>query len=294
VQVMLDGQSGDEIFGPALYLAGDRLRAGQLPSAVQLFRHGLASGSAGLPWRRTLRLLGRYAVAPLLPGPLQAALHGRHEPRHRAPDFMTDDAARLLAASTDELRFTRGAADGPLWWLHLRQLLIDDCEAAGLGDFTRQRSRWAGLEGRPPLFDVELIETALRIAPEYRFDPHLDRPIGRAAMAGLMPDEVRLSRRKSNLAPFYHRGLTGPDLAAIRQLLGYGRLEIERWVRPQVVRELLEHPPAARSGTWLQWQAAIWGCLTVECWLRSLGRPTFAEEMLERGDAAPLQASAAA
>ena len=179
----------------------------------------------------------------------------------------------------------------PRWWLNLKQLLIDDREAAGLGDFVRQRAQWVGIEARPPLFDVDLIDTVLRIPPQFRFDPYLDRPIGREALAGVLPDLVRLSRRKSNLAPLYHRGLIGPDLPLIRQLLGSDRLEIAPWVRREVVHDLIGNPPPVGGANWYDWLGAIWGCATAECWLRSLSEPGFAETTLERWPVARLKYS---
>ncbi len=279
IEVMLDGQGGDETFGPAPFLVADRIRAGRLVSAIDLIRHGFPKAGAGAPWRPTGRLLMHYGLRPALPHAVYSTLRRLRGPERHSPHFLSERASALLAHSGDDLAWTRGAHE-PRWWLNLRQLMIDDREAAGLGDFARQRTRWVGVEARPPLFDVELISTALRVPPEFRFDPYLDRPIAREALAGLLPDTIRLSHRKSNLAPLYHRGLTGPDLPLIRQLLAGDRLEIARWVRPEAVRYLTDHPPPVRGDNWYQWLNAIWGCVTAECWLRSLSDPLFAEQTL--------------
>ncbi len=284
VEVMLDGQGGDETFGLATFLIADRIRAGRLFSAVELIRHGFPGAGTGAPWRRTAGLLMHYGLRPALPYSVYSVLRGVRS-RHHSPFFINDRASTLLSESGEELRWAK-STDGPLWWLSLRALLIEDREAAGLGDYTRQRSLWLGLEGRPPLFDLDLITTALRVPPHLRFDPYLDRPIGREAFAGVLPDAVRLSHRKSNLAPFYLDGLTGRDLPMIRQLLSGDRLEIGAWVRRDVVRDLLEHPPSPRAENRYEWISAIWGCVSAECWLRSLEDSSFAERIL----AAPLTA----
>jgi hypothetical protein len=99
-------------------------------------------------------------------------------------------------------------------------------------------------------------------------------------MAGRLPDRVRLSGQKSNLAPFYFRGLSGPDLPLIRELLGSERLEITRWVRPEAVRAALNGPPDPGGAGWERWLSAVWGWLKVESWLRSLSDPAFAERFL--------------
>ena len=290
VQVILDGQGGDETFGMAPFFVADLIRGGRLLSAVGLVRHGFPGAGGQARWRPTARVLARYGLRPALPHSLYSTLRRLRVSQHPTPPHLNDRASGVLRDSGEGLGWLRDA-HGPRWWLNLRQLLIDDREAAGLGDFVRQRAQWAGIEGRPPLFDVDLIDTVLRIPPQFRFDPYLDRPIGREALAGLLPDPIRLSRRKSNLAPLYHRGLTGRDLPLIRELLGGDRLEIAPWVNRNVVRDLIAHPPPVGGPNWYDWLGAIWGCTTAECWLRSLSDPSFASTTLEHSPVARLEYS---
>ncbi len=290
VQVILDGQGGDETFGIAPFLVADLIRAGRLLSAVALVRHGFPGAGGQARWRPTARVVARYGLRPALPHSLYSTLRRLRVSRHPTPPHLNERASTLLRGSAEGLGWLRDARE-PRWWLNLRQLMIDDREAAGLGDFVRQRAQWVGIEARPPLFDVDLIETALRIPPQFRFDPYLDRPIGREALAGVLPDPIRLSRRKSNLAPLYHRGLIGPDLPLIRQLLGGDRLEIAPWVQREVVRDLIGNPPPVGGPNWYDWLGAIWGCTTAECWLRSLSDPGFAQRTLERAPVARLEYS---
>ena len=288
VQVMLDGQGGDEIFGIAPFLVADRLRAGRLLSAVGLIRHGFPGAGAGAPWPSTLRLLRQFGLRAAGGHRAYRLVRLVKRPERNPPAILNSTGIAALLRADDELRWMT-SGEGPCWWRHLRHVLVEDREANGLGDFIRQRAAWVGFEARPPLFDVELIETALRIAPEFRFDPYLDRPIAREALAGVLPDPVRLARRKSNLAPFYHRGLTGPDLPMIRRILGDGRLEIHRWVRADHLRGLLDAPPAAGTPGWAHWISTIWGCLSAECWLRWLADDTFVERMLAAQELVPLR-----
>jgi len=292
VQVLLDGQGGDETFGIAPFLVADLMRGGRLLSAVSLVRHRFPGAREKASWRPTARVLMQFGLRPALPRMMYSTLRRLRGPDRYSPAFLNDEASRRLAEHGEGLRWAR-ADDGPRWWMALRQLLIDDREAAGLGDFVRQRASWVGLEARPPLFDVDLITTTLRIPPEFRFDPYLDRPIGREALAGVLPDPIRLSRRKSNLAPLYHRGLTGPDLPLIRQLLGGDRLEIGQWTRREVVHSLIARPPRERAPGWYEWLNTVWACVTAECWLRSLSEPSFAEETLRHSRVPPLEYSLA-
>ena len=63
---MLDGQGGDELFGFSPYLIADRVRRGQLRTALRLLAQ--LPDHAGRPPRHVLRHLVReYAIRPLLP-----------------------------------------------------------------------------------------------------------------------------------------------------------------------------------------------------------------------------------
>ncbi len=115
-------------------------------------------------------------------------------------------------------------------------------------EYLRQRAASAGLVARPPLFDVDLVEFALRIPPELEFAAELDRPLIREAMRGRVPDVVRLDVLKSNLAPFHHASVAGPDLAPIREVLSSPDLEIAAYVDVDAVRRLVEDAPEFGSG----------------------------------------------
>jgi asparagine synthase (glutamine-hydrolysing) len=272
IDVLLDGQGGDETFGSAPFLVADELRRGNLPGALGLIRGGFQGAWRGVSARRAAQLLFHYGIRPQIPPRLRRQVRTLRDVGHYAPAHLTRPAARQLVDGSDDFMWA-GKHDGPLWWSHLRYLLIDRREDAGLGDYIRHRSRWFGLRGRPPLFDLALTEMTLQIPPEMRFDTHLDRPIGREAVAGLLPDEIRLSHRKSNLAPFYLRGLTGSDLPIIAHLLGAPALEIGRWVRPETLSAMLERPPRAGDPGRSEWMRVIWACASAELWLRQRRDP---------------------
>lgn len=290
VAVMLDGQGGDELFGLSAYLLADRLRSGRVLSAIDLARHRFPGAGAGAPWKAVMHILKAYGLRGALPHRAYVWQRRLRDASPIGPAFLGAAAQSILSETTDELRWAKSGG-APRWWLYLRHLLIEGREGTGLGDYVRQRSRWVGVEGRPPLFDVDLIDAALRLPPELAFDPYLDRPLAREAMAGLLPDTVRLSRRKSNLFPFYYDGLTGRDLPMARALLAGDRLEIERWADRGVVQGLLDNPPGPESPAVYGWLSALWSCVTMESWLRSLADPGYADRMLERSELAQLEHS---
>jgi asparagine synthase (glutamine-hydrolysing) len=270
IDVLLDGQGGDETFGATPYLVADELRGGRPNAAINLIRHSFQGAWRGVSLRAALPMITEYGARPLAPNALRDVIRARRDPRRYAPPLLAETIARSVARDDDEYAWTR-TRSGPIWWSHLRHLLTTVREDNGLGDYIRQRSEWFGLRGRPPLFDLGLTETTLRIPPEMRFDAHLDRPIAREAVAGLLPDAIRLSRRKSNLAPFYCRGLAGPDHPLLSTLLGAPDLEIARWVRRDALAELVNHPPsgAVTPAAANHWTTTIWPAVSLELWLRA-------------------------
>jgi asparagine synthase (glutamine-hydrolysing) len=135
------------------------------------------------------------------------------------------------------------------------------------------------VEGEHPfLDDLDLVELVLRLPPESAFDPRFDRPLLREAVAGLVPDDVRLRRGKSYFDALFQESLSGVDHDAIARLLGPGA-ETAALVDPARVREQLVEAPTERRGG--RWAWTLWRLTMLECWLRSQSDPGFAERVLE-------------
>ena len=60
--------------------------------------------------------------------------------------------------------------DGPLWWAHVAHGLTSVVQETGVFEDHRRRAASAGLEARHPLFDLELLELALRQPPHATLD----------------------------------------------------------------------------------------------------------------------------
>jgi Asparagine synthase len=187
-----------------------------------------------------------------------------------------------LEEHTDEWSWK--TLDGPRWWAHRVHLIVDAIEPLNLAEYVRHRAALARLEARPPLFDVDLVEHALRIPPQLNFDRRFDRPLVREAMAGRAPDSVRLWPTKSSLAPWYHDALVGHDLGLIRDLVLASDAETRPYTNHERVKALLYQPPRVNEEGWLYWIGATWSLLTVECWLRQQSDRRFAQSLLETGD----------
>ena len=278
VKAMLDGEGGDELFGAARGLIADRVRQGRMLAAVRQTAR-LPGAGAHPPLRPLARLVLRNGVRGALPYRLHQALRRARPATGSCPSWFRPDSARVLVDTDDSLAWKR--MSGPRWWAQLADSLTNGVAARGVHDHARRRAATAGLDARHPLLDAELLEFVLRLPPELSFDPHRGRPMLRASMAGLVPDEVRLRPGKSYFdAPFYE-AMAGHDRDAVRRILLHPGAEIGAFVDPGVVRrDLLDVAPREHPLGLRHWTASTWRLVTAEIWLRSQGGPAFAEQAL--------------
>jgi asparagine synthase (glutamine-hydrolysing) len=277
VEILLDGQGGDEVFGLSPFLLADRIRHGRLLSSLRLARR-FPLALEHPPWSQSLALWRMFGLKPAAPlAVIDRARRRRHGagPRHLQPHV-----ARLLLETTDPLAWRR-EADGPLWWAFKLELLLRGSEQARLAEHVRHRAAEVGIEARPPLLDLELIELVLRLPPEAHFDRRHDRPLIREGLRlGGVPDEVRYERRKSDIGGFYFRLVAGSDFAFIRELLTARDACLREYVVPTVLDDLREaSPPATHRGN-RAWSGRLWDLVVVETFLRELREPGFAEHAL--------------
>jgi asparagine synthase (glutamine-hydrolysing) len=288
VRVLLDGEGGDELFGHEPYLLADRLLGGRLASLADL-----ASRIPGIDEhpgvRPRIRILREYALKGALPHFGHRGLR-RARPKRYGPPWLTERSARLYAEIRDPWAWKVGS--GPLWWRHMADLLTAWRERLGSHDLCRQTAAWAGLtSGHPFLDDLDLIEFMLRVPPELAFDASLNRAFLRESMEGLVPDEVRLRRAKSDFTDLVVECLGGDDWLLVRELLSAPDAEINAFVLPEVVRRrLLDRPSNRRGGGW-SWP--VWRLVSTECWLRFQAAPEFVTDLIDRSGASGTEPEAA-
>ncbi len=265
VRTLLGGDGGDELFAPRGYLLADRLRQGRPDHALAL-AHQLPGGGAGIPRRELASTLATLALGGALPYRLQK-LGQRALPRRQAPAWLRRAARRDLAGSEDSHAWKR--LDGPLWWAHSADALSRGIDRAGVFEHQRRRSASAGLSTRHPLFDLDLVELALRAPPQASLDCRFGRPLLRASMAGLLPDAVRLRRDKAWFHSLIVDCLNRSDRALIRSILMSPRAELGAYVDLGEMRAALFDSDQALRRNPFQWMWQVWRLLTAELWLRS-------------------------
>jgi asparagine synthase (glutamine-hydrolysing) len=268
-RVVLGGDGGDELFAPRAYLLADSLRAGHLSHVLALA--GELPGADERPPRRAVAgVVAKFAVLGALPYALQSAmwrpLHAR-----QAPGWLRGATARALSESDDPFAWKR--MRGPRWWAHAAHGLTRGVEEAGVFEHHRRRAGLADLHARHPLFDLDLLELVLRSEPQASLDPHRNRPLLRASMAGSLPDSVRLRATKAWFDSLIVDCLARDDGTAVRALLSGRDCELRAYVEQNAMQRALFDRPGTASAPFA-WMHQVWRLLTAECWLRAENQPT--------------------
>jgi asparagine synthase (glutamine-hydrolysing) len=273
VDVMLDGEGGDELFGLAPFLIADMLRKGRLLSVWRLTRRIPEVGSDA-DLRMRLRAIRIWGIRPLIPD----AVKRRRDNATSSPTslLLSADAAALseLAAKQPTRRL-----DGPLWWQALAESLTQAGETLGVAGHLRRESIDERIDGRHPfLFDLDLLQTVLANPPQMQFDPIRDRALLRDALADHIPEAVRTRHAKS-----FFTDLLSDGLAKDGALLAGGPAQPDAPVRGFVRSEPLEallteetDPHGSRAARRL-WQVGL-----ADVWLRALEDPEYPQELLEK------------
>lgn len=265
IGTMLGGDGGDEVFSPRAYLLADELRAGRPRRVLRLARRLPGSGPH-VGRRRELAMVADLALAGALP-PRPA---GWTPPwaDGGAPAYLTRPTRRRLRHDDDPDGWKR--LDGPRWWAFAAHGLSSGIESTGVFEHQRRRAAMAGLAARHPMLDLDLVELALRQPPEQTLDPRFSRPVLREAMAGLLPDEVRLRPQKALFESLIAGAMRGPDSTGIRELLTAPDAEIGAYVdRTRMTAALFGAEAAPQAGDF-RWMWQVWRLLTAEVWLRAL------------------------
>jgi asparagine synthase (glutamine-hydrolysing) len=257
VDRMLDGEGGDELFGLAPYLIADALRTGRLRKAWSLA--GRIPGMGLHPDKNVrMRVLRHYGLRPLVPSTVQRYRDARRRAKASSsssivPRADAQELADLLTPGKDDRR------GGPLWWRFQAESLIDERDLLDVGAHFRREAADGGIERRHPfLYDLRLIEAALRLPPQAQFDPVRDRPRLREALSGLIPEAVRTRHIKSHFTSLVLAGLQA-DEAGLVEPLRRADAPVRAYVAADALERKIGVAPDERSmlGAGSLWRVAI-------------------------------------
>jgi asparagine synthase (glutamine-hydrolysing) len=273
VDVMLDGEGGDELFACSPYLIADMLRAGKALAAWRLARRIPDVGASG-GVRMHLRAMRVFGVRPLVP----LWLKRRRWTAADSPGSLLSPTDAGALQELDDSRRAHGL-DGPLWWRALADELTQGGEAFGVSGHLRRGSIDDRIDQRQPfLFDLDLLGAVLANPPKMQFDPARDRALLRDALAGHIPEPVRTRHAKS-----FFTDLLAAGLSTDGALLADGPSQIDSpvraFVRAESLELLLRESPEPRDARAVR---RLWHVGLADVWLRSLERPDYPRELLER------------
>ena len=279
--VVLDGQTGDEVLGFAPYLVADRLRQGRFLAALELTRRW----PLGRPTTRQQKAWILYNLGLKKAAPVRLARWAdRRRSAPRGPVWLLPSLQRSFDELEDRWAW-KTQSSGPLWWRHMADVLVNAPHRHLRLDFLRHRAAAVGVANESPLYDFDLIDFCLQLPPELAYDWRFARPFAREAVAGLLPEAVRLQTQKANFSPFCAEAIAGPDARGIERLLTADDAELGAYVDMEYVRTLWRsgQPGAAKGSMW--WGTTVWRLAAAECWLRLQARASVLDELLASDNA---------
>jgi asparagine synthase (glutamine-hydrolysing) len=245
VKVLLDGQGGDELL------------AGYVPYQYVYLKE-LAKG-------RDLTTIAREAVGVrdlLAPFAKRKVLDRNRtvDPATYCPNLLGDPEVAAAIRAAD----TRTSTD-------LKQRLLQDLTLFSLPSLLRYEDRNSmahSIESRPPFLDQELVELVLSLPSDAIVRDGWSRWIFRESMKGILPDKIRLRRKKI--------GFTTPEIRWLRSERAFVQGVLRSpsfcsrpyWDAPAVARAF----KSVCEGE-LEESALFWRFLNVEAWLRVFHGP---------------------
>ena len=283
IEVVLDGQTGDEVFGAAPWLVADRLMHGRVLAALELTRRWPRQPPTC--WQDQLTILKQWGLKGMPPHRLHRLMRRRKDPEDLSESWLLPAHRRRYGELDDQWAWKAYGA-GPRWWRYQADRLIGAPHRELRLDYLRTRASSAGVLSETPLYDVDLIDYCLRLPPQLAFDAALDRPLAREAVRGLIPDDVRLHGEKANFSPLCFDIVTGADAPVIERLFAAPDAELGAYADMSRVRRLWrEERPRQNSGLGPTiWGTVVWRLAVLESWLRSQSDSGFVDEMLARPD----------
>ena len=151
----------------------------------------------------------------------------------------------------------------------LQRIQVDDILTDTLPQLLRMEDRSSmafSLEARVPLLDHKVVQFGLSLPDHLKVNQGWSKFAVRQAMAGLMPDAVRLRKTKLGFAAPDHAWLSGDLRGHISELLG-SRLRAERYVDTAELQRWYQTQRANHLST--EAFLGLFRMLSLEMWMRA-------------------------
>lgn len=256
-RVLLTGHGADDLLLGSRLAYADRFRRGDLRVVQEIWSY---SRGRRYGWRPFYKLLAEPWLGSAAPALRRILNRSRTRP---APEWIAPDFARETRLAERLAEAERGPERKTAFHQMYERLIARPSYHRSVFWYDRNSSPF-GIEARHPFLDRRLFDFVFAVPPEALIRLGERKSLLRRAVAGILPDAVRLRPRKTQLGAFVDLSL---------------QKEAER------VQKLLEAPVAAEIG-WLNAPAlqkafasyftdepdearrALWYAITLELWLR--------------------------
>ncbi len=259
-RVLLTGEGGDGLLRGTPLSQGDRLRRVEIGVLREIARY---ARDKRRPYHR---LLYGYLARPLIPDVVVESLRrllGRttqpHIPEWISPTFTkgTRLAERLA------VRLPRVSRSPSRQRFYERTIVLSaEGRAVSWHDHAAARH---SLEARHPFLDRRLLEFVWSIPPEQLFRAGQHRALHRRAMAGILPETIRLREDKTIFDSFVALSLREKEAGKVRELLKSPMLGKIGAVNPEKLRLEFEDHFTGRATTPV---GILIPPIVLELWLR--------------------------
>jgi asparagine synthase (glutamine-hydrolysing) len=253
--VLLTGHGGDDLLRGSALVYFDRLCRGDFGAIRDVFHAG--DGGRG-------RATYRYLVRPLLQwfeSRVRWVGRARGSP---LPDWLSPELIRQTGLHERIATLERPGRPGRMAAAEIRRVALDAAGFERIAHWHERHGQSAGVSVRHPFLDRRLFEYVLSLPPDRLFDPKWSKPLLREAVAGLVPDVVRLRRDKPGFDRFLRFSLDR-EKGRIEEILRSPW--IAKWGLVDANR-LRTAWTALRSGEFRAAPRTFWFALTLEVWLR--------------------------
>ncbi|XGV95267.1 MAG: asparagine synthetase B [Leptolyngbya sp. BL-A-14] len=121
----------------------------------------------------------------------------------------------------------------------------------------------AGIDGRSPLFDPQVVALSMTIPPEYKLSGVQEKAVLKQAVADLLPTAI-LQRPKSGMMVPVQRGFREHWQRQARSLLLSRQAAIAPYLNQTLIRDWLDYT----GDTWGRYGVKLWLLVSLEYWLQ--------------------------
>jgi asparagine synthase (glutamine-hydrolysing) len=269
VRGLLDGHGGDEVISSGIGRLGE-LAAGRRPLALWRATRGIAPLTGLSRGRLALAALAADAPGRLARAAARRLTRDEAGERRAWRRMVRDDLARR-SGLVARAQAPRPAPAGATAEEARHLALLDPVALADGFESLARLARPHRVEPRFPFFDERVVAICLSRPAAEKLRDGQARALLRQAMAGLLPDAVRLRATKTDFRPVLAAELSGDRDGRLARLLGPGDHAVADFVDMGAFRALAGTIRA--GGAEARDLAQAWRVLSLADWLSRLDEP---------------------